>query len=401
MLSSILQSQRIFARRRMATSVLTGLILFGVSASAQTAPLGAYGFNENTGTTTGDSSGNGLTGTLQGATWNGSGRYGKAISFDGASSFVDLGNAASFQMTGSMTVSAWVCPTAHPADDGQILAKSDDSIGWQLKTTPDTGVRTFGIAISNGSARTQRYSKTVYTLNTWYHVAGVYNAAAQTLDIYVNGVLDNGVLSGTIPSAQTNAGVNINVGTRTGGYWFIGTIDEARLYGRALTAAQIQTDMNTPIGNVAPPPATACDLNSDQTVNSADVQLAVDMTLGRVAPCTANILGAGVCNVAVVQRVTNAVTGGSCAVGTSPVPHSVTLSWVASTSANVAGYNVYRGTSSGGPYTLQTSAPISGTSYTDSSVQGGQTVYYVVTSVDNSNNASTYSNEAVAALPAP
>ena len=68
--------------------------------------------------------------------------------------------------------------TGNPADDGQIIAKSDSAsplVGWQLKTSPDTGVRTFGIAISpNGSSNTQRYSKTVLALNTWYHVAGVY-----------------------------------------------------------------------------------------------------------------------------------------------------------------------------------------------------------------------------------
>ena len=71
-------------------------------------------------------------------------------------------------------------------------------VGWQAQeTSPDTGVRTFGIAISpNGSSNTQRYSKTVLALNTWYHVAGVYNASAKTLDIYVNGVLDDGVLKG-------------------------------------------------------------------------------------------------------------------------------------------------------------------------------------------------------------
>src|SRR5207245_8488045 len=102
----------------------------------------------------------------------------------------------------------------------------------------------------------QRYSATVRSLNTWYHVAGVYNAAARTLDIYVNGVRDNGVLTGTIPASQINSAVNVNIGRRSGGYYFNGIIDEMRIYNRALSQAEIQTDMNTPIGGTPPPPDT-------------------------------------------------------------------------------------------------------------------------------------------------
>ena len=77
-------------------------------------------------------------------------------------------------------------------------------------------------------------------LNTWYHVAGVYNATAGTLSTYVNGVLDNGTLLGTIPAAQFNQAVNVNIGRRTGGFHFNGVIDEVRIYNGALTPAQIQ-----------------------------------------------------------------------------------------------------------------------------------------------------------------
>ena len=92
---------------------------------------------------------------------------------------------------------------ANPADDGQIIAKSNNASGWQFKTSPDTGPHTFGVAVSGANnAFAQRYSTTVRSLNVWYHVAGVYNAAARTLDIYVNGVLNNGTLSGTIPASQ-------------------------------------------------------------------------------------------------------------------------------------------------------------------------------------------------------
>ena len=89
----------------------------------------------------------------------------------------------------------------NPADDGQIVAKSNSASGWQFKTSPDTGPHTFGVAVA-GATNTyaQRYSTTVRLLNVWYHVAGVYDATARTLDIYVNGVRDNGALSRHHPS---------------------------------------------------------------------------------------------------------------------------------------------------------------------------------------------------------
>ncbi len=142
-----------------------------------------------------------------------------------------------------------------------------------------------------------------------------------------------------------------------------------------------------------------CDLNQDGTVNVADVQSAINMSLGQ-AVCTANIYGTGVCNVVVVQRVTNAALGGTCVTGTA-APHSVSLSWTASTSTGVVGYNIYRGATSGGPYTKLTASPVAGLAYTDSSVLAGQTYYYVATAVDSSNNESAYSSQASAIVPTP
>src|ERR1700738_2504071 len=60
-----------------------------------------------------------------------------------------------------------------------------------------------------------------------------------------------------------------------------------------------------------PQGSSACDLNRDGVVNILDIQLAVNMDLGLLT-CTANIVGAGVCNVVVVQRVVNSTLGGTC-----------------------------------------------------------------------------------------
>ena len=80
-------------------------------------------------------------------------------------------------------------------------------------------------------------------------------------------------------------------------------------------------------------------------------------------------------------------------------PHSVSLTWMPSSSTGVS-YNVYRGTVSGGPYNLLKSG-VSSTAYTDSNVQSGSTYYYVTTAVDGSGLQSVYSDEAQAVIPMP
>jgi hypothetical protein len=78
--------------------------------------------------------------------------------------------------------------------------------------------------------------------------------------------------------------------------------------------------------------------------------------------------------------------------------HAATLSWLASAST-VAGYNVYRGSVTGGPYTRINASLVSGTGYMDTSVQSGQRYYYVVTAVDYNNRESAYSNQILAQIP--
>jgi len=251
-----------FADSGLTTGVIYSYRVQAVDTSGATSPFSTvatatpvsglaaeYGFNEDIGLVAKDGSGNGNTGALVNAAWTESGKYGSALSFSGSTSYLDVQPSPSLTTTGSMTWEAWIYPTTTPPDDGQIVAESDESAGWQLKTTPDTGSRTVGVAISpTANTRTQRYGHTVLALNTWYHVAGVYNASSRALDVYVNGALDDGTLSGAVPSAQVvPAGVDVNVGRRTGGFYFGGVIDELRVYNRALSATEIQSDMNTPL----------------------------------------------------------------------------------------------------------------------------------------------------------
>ena len=78
----------------------------------------------------------------------------------------------------------------------------------------------------------------------------------------------------------------------------------------------------------------------------------------------------------------------------------VILSWGASPSSGIAGYNVFRGTSSGGEgSTPLNSTPMNGTSYVDTKVTAGMTYYYVVTSVGSNGVQSAPSNETEAVVP--
>lgn len=99
-------------------------------------------------------------------------------------------------------------------------------------------------------------------------------------------------------------------------------------------------------------------------------------------------------NASLVENFSGTATTGS----TGGTQHSVTLTWDAGT-AQVAGYNIYRGTASGGPYTKLNSSLDTATTYTDSTVQSSTTYFYVATAVDSSQDESSFSNQISAAIP--
>ena len=114
------------------------------------------------------------------------------------------------------------------------------------------------------------------------------------------------------------------------------------------------------------------------------------------APSTAGAVSG---SVTVASNATNSPSIALSGTGVQPVPSSVDLTWSASTSSDVVGYNVYRGTVSGGPYTKLDSSPVSADTYTDTTVQSGLTYFYVVRSVDGSGTESANSTEVSAKIP--
>ena len=135
------------------------------------------------------------------------------------------------------------------------------------------------------------------------------------------------------------------------------------------------------------------------------ISLPATLAAGQAVPFTVTFSpqtsGSASASLSFVSNATNSpATESLSGSGVAPIQHSVDLSWGASSSSNVQGYNVYRAGVSGGPYAAVPSAT-SGTTFVDGSVQSGQTYYYVVTAVDTSGTESTYSNQVQAVIPSP
>jgi hypothetical protein len=149
------------------------------------------------------------------------------------------------------------------------------------------------------------------------------------------------------------------------------TVSSASFSGSEYSLSGIQLPVTIPAGQSA----AFTVIFAPQTSGAATASL----SFGGTAPAT-------------VESLTGA--------GTAPPQHSVALSWSAD-SSTVAGYNVYRGTQTGGPYAKLTSAPAPSTNYGDTAVTAGQTYFYVTTAVDSSGAESAHSNEVQAAIPSP
>jgi Concanavalin A-like lectin/glucanases superfamily len=172
------------------------------------------------------------------------GKLGQALSFDGANTYVDVGNPASLSITGSITLSAWVMLHNTNPDDAVIISKrgSSGSLGYKLAETLDQGPNQAQLTLSqDGTADTTSYGATTLKTNTWYHIVGVYDTSVPSVHIYVNGVLDDGNM-GPAPSSIHNTTATAEIGRDQGGGAtnIDGIIDDVRIYNRALSAHEVQ-----------------------------------------------------------------------------------------------------------------------------------------------------------------
>lgn len=114
--------------------------------------------------------------------------------------------------------------------------------------------------------------------------------------------------------------------------------------------------------------------------------------------------GVGVVTRIVVKAASQADPTKSASAGVTALAqvgqHAVDLSWNASTSGDIVGYNVYRGQVVSGPYSkINTGGLVASTLYSDTSVARGMTYYYVATVVNSSGEESAHSNQAPAIIP--
>jgi hypothetical protein len=185
---------------------------------------------------------------------------GGATTFDGISDWIDVAPSAPLRLAGSMTITAWIKPSRFPGDDAAIASGLYNSGGYQLDTTADTGTRTIGFKLTNLHGELMaRYGATQLTPNIWHHVAGVYNAPARTLQVYLDGRPDNGLLLGTVTPQQRSSRVGVSLGRRSdeAGSEFAGSMDDVRIYSLALTRAQIGSIMRGGGIDVSSGPAPA------------------------------------------------------------------------------------------------------------------------------------------------
>ena len=308
------------------------------------APAGlvaAYGFDETSGSSVVNAAGSGNTGTVAGATRSTSGRYGGALSFDGTNDSVSVPDAASLDLTNNMTLSAYVRPTAATGWRTVLMKERPGGLSYGMYGSGDLPRPSGQLVI--GSAEQALMSPSALPANTWSHLAFTYNGSVMRL--YVNGVeVADQTQTG---SAVVSTGALKIGGNAIWGEWFAGLIDEVRVYNRALTATELQSDMNAPI-----------------TAGTPDVQ--------------APTVPAGLTATPEIGRVT--------------------LAWTASTdNVGVTGYEVHRSTTPGFTPTGATLlTTVTALGHVDAAVTAGTAYHYRVIAKDAAGNASGPSSQASA-----
>ena len=229
--------------------------------------IGHWELDETSGPTAADSTVNANDGTMTGTT-SVSGPFTNAFEFDGTGDYVSVAHDADLNITGDITVSAWIYPHTFGSgyDENRIMFKGAGTHGDNLFTLDmDDSNITFNLHENSGPANTAAgcdatdeecaRGATTLSANTWYHVVGTYDGA--TARIYVNGTLDG---SNDFVSTGTGNTDPLMIGGRDNNTdMFDGAIDDVRLYDRALSDSEISA-MYQAAGPCyrSPSPGTVC-----------------------------------------------------------------------------------------------------------------------------------------------
>tara|TARA_Y100001934_G_scaffold282129_1_gene394544 strand:+ start:2953 stop:4356 length:1404 start_codon:yes stop_codon:yes gene_type:complete len=209
--------------------------------------IGHWTFDDGKGSIARDVSGRGNHGAVKGgAKWT-KGRIGGGLEFDGKDDFVAIPNESQFDITGSITVSAWVRVESFTRPWQAIVTKGDRA--WRLQRASRS--RSVGFACSDLSRKQvgDLLGKKDVADGEWHHVAGVLDG--NRISIFVDGLLDTSKPSSPNISVNDYA-VFIGANSQAGGRLFHGLIDDVRIYDRALSVEELRALVKA--GGVALPP---------------------------------------------------------------------------------------------------------------------------------------------------
>jgi hypothetical protein len=240
-------------------------------ANTTTIPAGlvaSYGFEEGTGSSTIDNSGRGHVGTISGAAWTTAGRSGKGLSFDGVNDLVTVADAADLDLTLGATLEAWILPTMVDGWRTVALKEAVGELAYALYAS-DEGSRPAMLARIDGTTSAAA-SPDPALPNVWRHLAGTYDGA--TLRLYVNGIqVGARALIGVINATASPLMIG---GNSVWNEFFAGTIDDLRVYNRALSPNEILADMTRavttalPVDTIAPKVTTTLPLGGTLGVST-------------------------------------------------------------------------------------------------------------------------------------
>ena len=153
-----------------------------VSVVAPSGLVAAYGFDEGSGGTTADQSGNGNTGTLANTLWAAGGKFGGALSFNGTNARVNVADSASLRLTSGMTLEAWVRPITLGDWRTVVLKERTGCYAGALYASTDNNRPSAHVYTS---ADHELRGPSQIPAGAWTHLAATYNGS--TLALYVNG----------------------------------------------------------------------------------------------------------------------------------------------------------------------------------------------------------------------
>ena len=183
-----------------------------------------------------DRSGSGNNGKLKNMATSSArvtGKIGQGLSFDGTNDFVSVTHHSSIDLTSALTVALWVKTTVA---DKWLVEKRDSgqANGWAINGNSDG---TFGFGINNGGTTQSITSTSLINDGNWHFLVGVLDAGV--VKLYFD-MQSQGTPTGAPTTAASHTG-NLFIGKRVNDTdYHNGLIDDARVYNRALSVAEIQ-----------------------------------------------------------------------------------------------------------------------------------------------------------------